>query len=78
LLLSFGSLLLGGTWTIIVLVRPDVFPVRLILLSPFFNIFGGGLVVITAAIHSIIADVATEKCASPRLSWSPILGYQIN
>ena len=43
------------------LIRWDIFPVRLILLSPFFSIFGGGLTVLTAVIHSIIADVATEK-----------------
>lgn len=59
--LSFVSVILGGTWSLIVLYRWDIFPVRLIWISPFFAMFGGGLPVTVAVIHSIIADVATER-----------------
>lgn len=55
------GLILGGIWTTIVLARWDIFPISLMLLSPFFSVFGGGLPVTVAVIHSIIADVTTER-----------------
>jgi MFS family permease len=61
LLLSFCSIVMGGIWSMAVLTRWDIFPIRLLLISPFFAFFGGGVSVLTAVIHSIIADVATDK-----------------
>jgi PCFT/HCP family folate transporter-like MFS transporter 1/3 len=66
--MAFLGLIIGGSWTVLIIVRSDIFPVRLMLLSPLFTIFGGGVPVFGAVVNSIIADVATERyvSASPR------------
>lgn len=59
--LAVLSTITGGTWSFLIITHSDVFPVRLILLSPLFSIFGGGVPVLGAVINSIIADVTTER-----------------
>ncbi|KAL1855338.1 hypothetical protein VTK73DRAFT_8576 [Phialemonium thermophilum] len=61
--LSFASVGLGAVWTGTILYNSHIFPIRLMLLAPLFYVFGGGVSVMVAVIHSIIADVATEKSA---------------
>ncbi|OIW28726.1 MFS general substrate transporter [Coniochaeta ligniaria NRRL 30616] len=60
--LSFLSLIIGGMWTVLCIIRSDILPIRLMLLSPLFTIFGGGIPVFGAVINSMIADVTgTER-----------------
>ncbi|KAB5555062.1 major facilitator superfamily domain-containing protein [Coniochaeta sp. 2T2.1] len=60
--LAFLSVMIGGMWTVLCIVRSDILSVRLMLLSPLFTIFGGGVPVFGAVVNSIIADVAgTER-----------------
>lgn len=59
--LSFLSVIIGGFWSYLVIVRSDIFSIRLILISPLFTIFGGGIPVFGAVVNSIIADVTTER-----------------
>ncbi|KAH8879721.1 hypothetical protein GQ53DRAFT_774701 [Thozetella sp. PMI_491] len=49
---------LGLFWTLLVCYFHQVFPTRLVLLSPLFLVIGGGNNVISAVIYSSIVDVA--------------------
>jgi hypothetical protein len=43
------------------IIRSDIFPIRLMLLAPLFTIFGGGVPVFGAVVNSMIADVTTTE-----------------
>lgn len=58
---SYLSLIISGTWSATVLMNPHIMPIELVLLSPLFLVFGGGIDVNIAVIHTIIADVASDR-----------------
>ncbi|KAI8962375.1 MFS general substrate transporter [Daldinia sp. FL1419] len=58
-----GSLgqVLGVAWMLFIFYFSDRMPVELVLLSPIFEVFGGGLTVATAILYAIISDVQTSE-----------------
>ncbi|KAI1194120.1 major facilitator superfamily domain-containing protein [Nemania serpens] len=56
--------LLGETlayfWVVLVCYFHDIFPTRLVLLSPVFVVIGGGSKVVSASMYTIITDVTPE------------------
>ncbi|KAH8736614.1 major facilitator superfamily domain-containing protein [Ilyonectria robusta] len=59
--LAFTSMVLAVGWNITVLATNGALPIWLIVLSPAFYIFGGGMSVISSVLYSIISDVTTER-----------------
>lgn len=59
--LALASTLMSVGWSCFVISHPDTLPVELSILSPLFAVFGGGAGTAVNVIHSIIADVATDK-----------------
>jgi hypothetical protein len=39
---------------------PSIFPIELFVLSSLFSFMGGGTTVITALVHSMVADTTTD------------------
>lgn len=59
--IAYAGVILSFLCTFAVLLRSDIFPVQALLVSPVFTVVGGGLSVTVAVIHSMIADVTTER-----------------
>ncbi|KAF7552268.1 hypothetical protein G7Z17_g4443 [Cylindrodendrum hubeiense] len=59
--LGFTSMVLAVGWNITVLATNGALPISLIMLSPIFYVFGGGMSVISSVLYSIISDVTTER-----------------
>ncbi|KAH7142596.1 major facilitator superfamily domain-containing protein [Dactylonectria estremocensis] len=59
--LAFSSMVLAVGWNIIVLATNGILPIGLIVVSPVFYMFGGGMSVISSVLYSIISDVTTER-----------------
>jgi hypothetical protein len=73
--------MLSQAWILMVCWWWRIFPLRLIWLSPVFQIIGGGGTVIQSVIYAIISDVSTEANRYHYLLFHPnqllLIGFKI-